>query len=156
MCSSDLFDNRDGIIWMNGEVRTLDLKRESLNDKVEMQTNWIKELESQSKGRIDDNQQKITTLFAESDTYVQENEAFENDLFDLTKDQEKLTGVSKKLRDLGNLKGKISQKVSTITKEHKFFTDNTVCPTCGQDIQEEFRINKIVEDTIAVGDFIKL
>jgi len=134
---------KDKIKLMKDEVRTLDLKRESLNDKVEMQTNWIKELESQSKGRIDDNQQKITTLFAESDTYVQENEAFENDLFDLTKDQEKLTGVSKKLRDLGNLKGKISQKVSTITKEHKFFTDNTVCPTCGQDIQEEFRINKI-------------
>jgi DNA repair exonuclease SbcCD ATPase subunit len=41
------------------------------------------------------------------------------------------------------LRGKISNKVSTITKEHKFFTDNTVCPTCGQDIQEEFRINKI-------------
>jgi DNA repair exonuclease SbcCD ATPase subunit len=134
---------KDKIKLIKDEVRTLDLKRESLNDKVEMQTNWIKELESQSKGRIDDNQQKITTLFAESDTYVQENEAFENDLFDLTKDQEKLTGVSKKLRDLGNLKGKISQKVSTITKEHKFFTDNTVCPTCGQDIQEEFRINKI-------------
>ena len=134
---------KDKIKLMKDEVRTLDLKRESLNDKVEMQTNWIKELESQSKGRIDDNQKKITTLFAESDTYVQENEAFENDLFDLTKDQEKLTGVSKKLRDLGNLKGKISQKVSTITKEHKFFTDNTVCPTCGQDIQEDFRINKI-------------
>ena len=134
---------KDKIKLMKDEVRTLDLKRESLNDKVEMQTNWIKELESQSKGRIDDNQKKITTLFAESDTYVQENEAFENDVFDLTKDQEKLTGVSKKLRDLGNLKGKISQKVSTITKEHKFFTDNTVCPTCGQDIQEDFRINKI-------------
>ena len=134
---------KDKIKLMKDEVRTLDLKRESLNDKVEMQSNWIKELESQSKGRIDDNQKKITTLFVESDTYVQENEAFENEVFDLTKDQEKLTGVSKKLRDLGNLKGKISQKVSTITKEHKFFTDNTVCPTCGQDIQEEFRINKI-------------
>ena len=44
---------------------------------------------------------------------------------------------------MGNLKGKISQKVSTITKEHKFFTENTVCPTCTQSIEEEFRINRI-------------
>jgi DNA repair exonuclease SbcCD ATPase subunit len=44
---------------------------------------------------------------------------------------------------LGNLKGKISQKVSTITKEHKFFTENTVCPTCTQEIDETFRINRI-------------
>ena len=42
-----------------------------------------------------------------------------------------------------DLKGKISNKVATITKEHKFFTDNTVCPTCTQGIEEEFRINKI-------------
>jgi len=41
------------------------------------------------------------------------------------------------------LKGKISNKVSTITKEHKFFTENTVCPTCTQSIEEDFRINKI-------------
>ena len=43
------------------------------------------------------------------------------------------------------MKGKISQKVSTITKEHKFFTKNTVCPTCTQGIEEEFRLNKIAD-----------
>ena len=37
----------------------------------------------------------------------------------------------------------MSQKVGTITKEHKFFTENTVCPTCTQDIEEEFRLNRI-------------
>ena len=38
---------------------------------------------------------------------------------------------------------KVSNKVSTITKEHKFFTENTVCPTCDQAIEETFRINRI-------------
>jgi DNA repair exonuclease SbcCD ATPase subunit len=47
------------------------------------------------------------------------------------------------LKKLGNLKGKISNKVSTVTKEHKFFNENTVCPTCTQGIEEEFRLNKI-------------
>jgi DNA repair exonuclease SbcCD ATPase subunit len=42
-----------------------------------------------------------------------------------------------------NLKGKISEKVSTITEEHKFFSENTVCPTCTQSIDEDFRINRI-------------
>ena len=134
---------RDKIKLVRDEIRTLDLKKESLNDKVEMQTNWIKELESQSKGRIDDNQQKITTLFSESDNYLSVNEQLENDVLDLTKQQEAVTGATEKLRELGNLKGKISNKVATITKEHKFFTKNTVCPTCTQAIEEEFRINKI-------------
>jgi DNA repair exonuclease SbcCD ATPase subunit len=134
---------RDKIKIVRDETRTLDLKKESLNDKVEMQTNWIKELESQSKGRIDDNQQKITTLFTESDDYLSVNEQLENNVSDLTKEQEAVTGATEKLRELGNLKGKISNKVATITKEHKFFTKNTVCPTCTQAIEEDFRINKI-------------
>jgi len=134
---------RDKIKLVRDEIRTLDLKKESLNDKVQMQTNWIKELESESKGRIDESREKINTLLEESDNYVKINEQLENDVYDLTKEQEKVTGATEKLRTLGGLKGKISQRVTTITKEHKFFTENTVCPTCTQSIQEEFRINKI-------------
>jgi len=134
---------KDKIKVVKDQIRTLDLKKESLNDKVQMQTNWIKELESESKGRIDESREKINTLFEESDNYVKINEELENDVYDLTKEQEKVTGATEKLRELGNLKGKISNKVSTITKEHKFFTKNTVCPTCTQAIDEDFRINKI-------------
>jgi DNA repair exonuclease SbcCD ATPase subunit len=74
---------------------------------------------------------------------VIENHVTEDEVGTLIKEQEKVTGATEKLRTLGGLKGKISQKVSTITKEHKFFTDNVTCPTCTQPIEEEFRINKI-------------
>jgi DNA repair exonuclease SbcCD ATPase subunit len=134
---------KDKIKVVRDEIRTLDLKKESLNDKVQMQTNWIKELESESKGRIDESREKIDTLFEESDNYVKLNEELENNVHDLTKEQEKVTGATEKLREFGNIKGKISQRVSTITKEHKFFTENTVCPTCTQEIEEDFRLNKI-------------
>ncbi len=50
-----------------------------------------------------------------------------------------------KVRKLGNLRGKITQKVSTLSKELKFFEDNTVCPTCTQSIEDEFRLNKITD-----------
>ena len=76
-----------------------------------------------------------------------ENEHTNDHVYKLTQDQEKVTGATEKLRTLGGLKGKISNKVSTITKEHKFFTENTVCPTCHQNIQEDFRINKIDDAT---------
>jgi len=136
---------KDEIKIVRDEIKTLELKKESLNDKVEMQENFMDELDQQGKSRIDDNKQKITNLFTESDEYVLVNEQLENDVSDLTKGQEAVTGATKKLRELGNLKGKISSKVSTITKEHKFFTEHTVCPTCEQDIEEDFRINKIAD-----------
>ena len=54
-------------------------------------------------------------------------------------------GAGDKLLKLNNLNGKISNKVSTVTKEHEFFIQNTVCPTCTQDIEEEFRLNRIAD-----------
>ena len=78
-----------------------------------------------------------------SDTHLEHNQILESNSADLVEEQEKVTGANKKLKKLNNLKGKISQKVATITKEHKFFTDNTVCPTCTQSIEESFRLNKI-------------
>ena len=110
-----------------------------------MQENFIEELEKQGKGRIEDNETKIKTLGIEVNTHLEKNEMIQGDIDDLTKQQELLTGATKKLRELGNLKGKISNKVSNITKEHKFFTEHTVCPTCEQDIAEDFRINKIAD-----------
>jgi len=134
---------KDKIRVIKDEVRTLDLKKESLNDKVKMQTEFIDELEQQGKGRIEDNNNKITTLFSESDNYVKINEELENDVHDLTKEQEKVTGATEKLRKMGTIKGTLSNKVATITKKTKFFEENTVCPTCKQDIEEEFRLNNI-------------
>jgi len=134
---------KDKIRQIKEETRTFELKKESLNDKVEMQEKFMSEIESRGKQRITDKKDKISTLMGEVDNYIKVNESLENDVFDLTKEQEKVTGAGNKLVKLNNLKGKISQKVATITKEHKFFTDNRVCPTCTQSIQEEFRINKI-------------
>ncbi len=50
------------------------------------------------------------------------NLAIEGTIEDLIKEQEKFIGASKKLKELGNLKGKISNKASTVKKEHKFFS----------------------------------
>ena len=134
---------KDKIRQQKEQIKVLTLKKESLNDKVQMQENFIEELELRGKENIEEKKSKIKVLGIEVDTHMEKNEMTEGDVKDLIDEQEKVTGATKKLRELGNLKGKISQKVTTITKEHKFFTDNTVCPTCTQSIEEEFRINKI-------------
>ena len=134
---------KDKIRLVREEIKTYQLKKESLTDKVEMQENFINELEEQGKVRINDDYGKIKTLNIEVDTHIESNELIQGDVDDLLKEQEKVTGATEKLRELGTLKGKISNKVTTITKEHKFFTNNTVCPTCTQSIDESFRINKI-------------
>jgi DNA repair exonuclease SbcCD ATPase subunit len=125
------------------EIKVLDLKKQSLAEKLKMQEEFIEELENRGKDNINNNNRKISDLDNEIEQYLNENTSLEEPLRENITEQDKLIGYADKLRKLGNLKGKISQKVSTITKEHKFFTENTVCPTCTQEIEDEFRINKI-------------
>ena len=125
------------------QVKSLDLKKETLKDKMKMQKNFIEELENRGNANIDSNKKKIDTLDQEVLLYMKENSGLEESIFAYTKEQECVTGADDKLAKLNNLKGKLSQKVGTITKEHKFFTENTVCPTCTQEIEEEFRLNRI-------------
>ena len=134
---------KDKIRTQKDQVKSLDLKKETLKDKMKMQQNFIDELENRGKQNIDSNNNKITNLMSEVDQYLEDNTKLQEDLQNSTKKQEEVAGARQKLAKLNTLRGKLSQKVSAITKEHKFFMENTVCPTCTQDIEESFRLNKI-------------
>ena len=134
---------KDKIRLVKDQTKVLELKKESLNDKVTMQENFIDELESRGKENIKDKEDRIGNLLNEENSHMGSNEELGRSLTDANGKLEKFSGATSKLRKLGDLKGKISNKVATITKEHKFFTENTVCPTCTQSIEEDFRINKI-------------
>jgi DNA repair exonuclease SbcCD ATPase subunit len=134
---------KEKIRSLKEEIRTLELKKESVRDKVEMQKNFIEELQNLSNANVNANKEKIANLDNEIGDYLEENSSMEDPLRALIREQDEIIGYAEKLKKFGQLKGKISQKVSTITKEHKFFTENTVCPTCTQSIEEEFRLNRI-------------
>ena len=143
-----IFSSMSGIIkekirQTKDDIKVLQLKKESLTDKVQMQKNFIEELESRAAEDIKSKESNIMSLLDEENKFMNDNIKIIEELDDFNKALKSYTGATEKLRKLGNLKGKISNKVSTITKEHKFFTENTVCPTCDQAIEETFRINRI-------------
>ena len=134
---------KEKIRKVRDEVKTLDLKRDSLNDKVKMQETFIQDVETRGKEDIVKKEKKLDSLGDDICVYIMENERSDDLVFCLKEEQEKLTNTTSTLAKLNTLKGQISNKVSTITKEHKFFTDNVTCPTCTQSIEEEFRLNRI-------------
>ena len=134
---------KDKIRIQREKIKSLDYKKDNIKDKITMQNNFIKELGEHGKNSIDSKKKKIDSLSLESEGCSIANLLIEGSVDELVKQQEKLIGAGEKLLKLNNLKGKLSNKVSTLTKEHKFFTDNTACPTCTQPIEEEFRLNKI-------------
>ena len=125
------------------EIKTLELKKDNLKDKVEMQKNFIQQIEDKSQEDIAVKEKNINHLLTEENDLMNKNEEINNDVVVLQTKMTSLEGSASKLREYGNIKGKLSQKISGIVKEHKFFTENRVCPTCSQDIEETFRVNRI-------------
>ena len=136
---------RDKMRVQREGLKTLSLRKDNIQDKMVMQKNFMAELDAQRKTGIQSSKEKIKLHTSEVDNLLESNEIKTIDVSKLIEEQEKVTGASKKLKKLNTLKGKLSNKVTTITKEHKFFSDNTVCPTCTQGIEEDFRLNRIAD-----------
>ena len=125
------------------DIKTLELKKDNLKDKVEMQKNFIQQIEDQSKGDIDSKNDSINNLMDEMSDYMKKTEYLDEEVKATQYSLQSFEGATSKLKEYGNIKGKLSQKISGIVKEHKFFTENRVCPTCEQNIEESFRVNRI-------------
>ena len=125
------------------EIKTLELKKDNLKDKVDMQKNFIQQIEDQSKDDIEIKNNSINNLMDEMSGYMKKTEYLDEEVKASQLSLKSFEGATSKLREYGNIKGKLSQKISGIVKEHKFFTENRVCPTCSQDIEETFRVNRI-------------
>ncbi len=136
---------KDKIRGIKEEVRTLELKKESLNDKVRMQKDFIDQIENKGKEDIYNREKNIGHLLNEENNLMNRNQKLNEELKETQREIEQFSNCTQKLREFGNIKGKLSNKISTLVKEHKFFKDNTVCPTCNQDIEESFRVNRITD-----------
>jgi DNA repair exonuclease SbcCD ATPase subunit len=136
---------KDKIRSQKDQIKSLEVLRENLKEKMRMQENFIEELENRGNANIKANKKKILKLTDEISEHMSHNSEVEVEISNKSQLQEDLIGAGEKLVKLNNLRGKLSQKVSVITKEHKFFNENTVCPTCTQDIDERFRLDRIAD-----------
>ena len=133
-------------IRQNKEViRSLDVKKNAAKDKVQMQEDFIENLEERGMEVINQKYAKIKTIDLEIDELSLKNRDLNKKIDGKTEDVESFNGATKKLRKMGTIRGAISNKVSTLTEHKEFFETNTVCPTCQQDIEEDFRLDRIGE-----------
>ena len=134
-------------------LRTMDLKKEGIADKIIMQQNFIKSIEESGQHDIQEKQNQILDL----DSEVAKHQKRVEDLLVKVEGKEseaaKFADASEALRKLGKFLGKIQSKKSDASDTLKFFEDNSVCPTCTQDIEESFRVNKTVQLQESVAKF---
>jgi DNA repair exonuclease SbcCD ATPase subunit len=129
----------------NEKIKEFTLLEKSIEEKILMQTEFIEELEKRGKENIEQKQNKIQELSDLEVSVSDEIDSIQKKVITLNSQLEEFSDATTKLKKLTSLKGKIQQKVISISEEHKFFNENSVCPTCKQSIEEDFRSNKVNE-----------
>ena len=131
---------KDKIRSIREETRTLELKRDSLKDKLKMQREFIEQIEQSSKNDIKEKKEQIKSIAEEANKYIITNTRLVEEIDDLERVN---VWTPDTLKKLTSLRTKIQTKRETVNEETVFFNDHSVCPTCTQSIEEEFRLNRI-------------
>ena len=136
---------KDKVRENNDEIKTLDYQVHLLEEKIDLQKKYMLELEKKTKEEITRKENKISELLQSENKNHQEIARLSSEVQKHSEEMETLSSCTTKLKKLNTFLFKIQSKLNSCQKEHSFFTDNHVCPTCTQDLSEEFRQEKITE-----------
>jgi len=143
---------KDKLKTIKDELKQLNVSETHLHEKAVMQRSFIEGIEKEGNNRINEKQSRIEELASFIDKTLENNTKIEEKVEELNQTIVDVSTSGEKLKKLGTLKGKLSQRIGTINKDLKFFTENSVCPTCTQDIDEGFKHTKIEEYKKSSGE----
>ena len=130
----------------NDKIKDLSTKHSVLEEKYSMQNNFLLEIERNGRETINKKQEYIDELYKETDALTDKNSDLQEHIEgQLQPELESLSTSKKTLKKLSTIKAKLEQRIQTINTEYNFFKENTVCPTCTQSIENQFRLDKIVD-----------
>ena len=136
---------KDKIRENNEEIKDLDYQLHLLEEKIQLQKQYMLELKKKTEAEIDKKKEKIKEFNIEEENSLENIRDLTEQVTSLSTEMEEYSKSSSKLKKLNTFLIKLNQKLQTCKKEHEFFEDNHVCPTCTQDLSDEFRADKIEE-----------
>lgn len=131
------------IKYTNEKIKELEISHKMTNEKIQMQKQFIKNIELGKKEQIQQKEKKITEI-KDSLIEVENNtEVLQNDITELNLKLKDFLNADKKIKQLSSLKIKLKEKISNQIEQKMFFESSLVCPSCTQNIDDKLRIEKI-------------
>ena len=127
----------------NEEVRDIDYQLDLLKDKIELQKQNMLTLEKRTQEEIDRKQVKVNEYKKTELQGAEEVTVLTQQIGKLNEEMQEYQKSNEKLQKLNTYLIKLTHKLNTCKKEHEFFENNHVCPTCTQELSEEFRNEKL-------------
>jgi len=143
---------KDKMRTNNEEIRDIDYQLDLLKDKIELQKQHMFSLEKKTQEEIDRKKEKINEYKNTELQGAEEVSVLTEQIGKLNEEMQEYSKSNEKLNKLNTYLIKLTHKMNTCKKENKFFESNYVCPTCTQELSEEFRNEKLAEGKTKVDE----
>lgn len=126
-----LASNKENLNSIRNEI-------EILEEKIRIQRKYVDNLKSDQKGLKEDYEQKIKESKESIEKLEEKIDKKEEQIDSLNALLVKKDKFSEQLRQIEQYRSKFSTVIRKVDKEISFYGENTECPTCKQDIDENF------------------
>ena len=145
---------KDKLRGNNEEIREVDYQVDLLKDKIDLQKQHMLSLEKRTKEDIDRKKEQIEKHKEIEICGVEDVLALTQQIESLNGKMQEYQTSGDKIKKLNTFLIKVQGKLKTCKKEHEFFEKNHVCPTCTQDLSEEFRDEKLESGKTKVDEML--
>jgi len=135
---------RDRVNSLKDKIKDISYNIDLSKNKIDTQQKYIKDVKSltdqalaSKKEKIDSNYIQIQELQSTNTNLSAEVESVQPRI------EEEINKLHDKKQSLLQYTAQFKQQMATVVKDAKFYEDNVECPTCSQDIDEDFRTNKL-------------
>lgn len=143
---------KDKVVSNNEEIFEVISQKKLLESKIEMTHQHLIEIQNNNEKLISEKKD----LIKETSDHIKELKeklVFVEDNINAHKlEVEDNESVSKKINKLNKLRHQIEGKVAMLNEDVKFFEEHSNCPTCKQNIEEQFRDKTISEKHDQIKD----
>ena len=143
---------KDKIALNKNALQDVDYQLNLLEDKVSVQENYIDKVKENVDAQLKEINEKIIETAEQIEHHKTQMVDLELQASELFEQCEPLESVSNRIQQFLTLEGQIERKITNLKKQLKFYEDNAECPTCGQEITDEFKGTKTEEANTAITE----
>lgn len=133
------------------DLLDVDYKIQLTEEKIEMQWNHIKELQKNNEKIINEYSTKISNSQIQKRKLQKQNIDLQKEIESWSQDVLELDVLTSKKSKMQELEYKINHKISNLKKDIDFYQDHNNCPTCKQDIDENFKDHVLINKEFHVN-----
>lgn len=129
-------ENKDSIISNASDKKVI-------TAKIDLIRQHLIELQNNDEAIIAEKKERLNEVMSQIEAFDLDVESYEMNIKELETMISDQDSVTKKMKKLENLRQQIEIKREILTNEVKFFSEHDNCPTCKQNIDQEFKCQAI-------------